>query len=153
MPAALLRKEGITYIEHFYILLMCIQIWHPCGFANMIVYPERELSPEGVALGWQCSRGVDYHVGKPTGMSYLFLLYQTTPLTPGHLKSMTSCNLQTHLGSAISKQQVNRANHAGMSYLFYHTEPRMISTGLWFYFFFSKLRHLLFSLSLFSTLK
>ena len=43
--------------------------------------------------------------------------------------------LQTHLGSAISKQQVYGANHAGMSYLFYRIELRIISTGLRFYFF------------------
>ena len=51
------------------------------------------------------------------------------------IKSMTSWNLQTHLGSAISKQQVYRAEHAGISYLFYHTKPRMISTWLRFCYF------------------
>ena len=73
--------------------------------------------------------------GKYTRYTVFVLLYRTTPLTPGHLKSMTSWNLQTHLGSAISKQQVYRADHAGISYLFYHTKPRMISTWLRFYYF------------------
>ena len=58
------------------------QIWHPCGFANMIVYPSWALSPSGYALGWQCSLGVDNHVGKPTGMSYLYNVYLLLRLTP-----------------------------------------------------------------------
>ena len=80
-----------------------IQIWHPCGVANMVVYPEWALSPEGVARGWQCSRGVDYHVSNPAGMSYLFYYTEQhpppppPPLTPGHPKSMTSWNLQNSL--------------------------------------------------------
>ena len=78
-----------------------IQIWHPCGVANMVVYPEWALSPSGYALGWQCSRGVDYHVSNPAGMSHLFYYteqHPPPPLTPGHPKSMTSWNLQNSLG-------------------------------------------------------
>ena len=54
------------------------QIWHLCGVANMIVYPSWSLSPSGYALGWQCSLGVDNHVGNPTEMSYLYN-YNTVP--------------------------------------------------------------------------
>ena len=74
-----------------------IQIWHPCGVANMIVYPSWAVSPSGYALGWQCSRGVDNHVGNPTGMSYLFYYTEHPPPTLGHPKSMTSWNLQNSL--------------------------------------------------------
>ena len=102
----------------------------------MFVYPEWALSPEGVARGWQCSRGVDYHVSNPVGMSHLFYYTEKHPLTPGHPKSLTS--YKTHLGSVISEQHVYRADHVGIyyMYLFYPswTVPT-ISTGLRFYFF------------------
>ena len=75
-----------------------IQIWHPCGVANMIVYPSWALSPLGYACGWQCSLGVDNHVGNPTGMSYFFYYTKQPPLTPGHPKPKTSWNLQNSLG-------------------------------------------------------
>ena len=48
------------------------QIWHPCRVANMIIYPSWALSPSGYALVWPYSRGVDNHVGNPTGISYLY---------------------------------------------------------------------------------
>ena len=90
-----------------------IQIWHPCGVANMVVYPEWALSPEGVARGWQCSRGVDYHVSNPAGMSHLFYYTeQHPPLTPGH-------KLQNSLGrSVILEQHVYRADHVGIYYMY-----------------------------------
>ena len=50
------------------------QMWHPCGVANMVVYPSWALSPSGYALGWQCSLGVDNHVSNPAGMSYLYII-------------------------------------------------------------------------------
>ena len=96
-----------------------IQIWHPCGVANMVVYPEWALSPEGVARGWQCSRGVDYHVSNPAGMSHLFYYTETTPptpLIPGHPKPMTS--YKTHFGSVISEQHVYRGDHVGIYYMY-----------------------------------
>ena len=54
------------------------QMWHPCGVANMVVYPSWALSPSGYALGWQCSLGVDNHVSNPAGMSYLYIVNKTS---------------------------------------------------------------------------
>ena len=96
---------------------------------------EWALSPEGVARGWQCSRGVDYHVGNPTEMSYLFYYTEHPSPSPRHPISMTSWNLQNPL------RQCN-VGAAGLpcwpcwDVIFaYHTEQPIISTGLRFYFF------------------
>ena len=125
------------------VYIYIIQIWHRCGVANMIVYPKWALSPLGYALGWQCSQGVDYHVGNPTVMPYLFY-YTEQPPSP--LGTLNLWQVETHLGSAISEQQVYCADHAGMSYLLYHTEQPTISTRLRFYFFLyiETLAHLIF---------
>ena len=93
-----------------------IQIWHPCGVANMVVYPEWALSPEGVARGWQCSRGVDYHVSNPAGMSHLFYYTEQhppppPPSPPGTQNTWQVETYKTHLGSVISEEQVYRADH------------------------------------------
>ena len=96
-----------------------IQIWHPCGVANMVVYPEWALSPEGVARGWQCSRGVDYHVSNPAGMSHLFYYTeQHPPSPPGTQNPVQVETYKTHLGSVISEQQVYRADHVGIYYMY-----------------------------------
>ena len=72
----------------------------------------------------------------PWGCHICFIIPKNTPLTPGHPKSLTS--YKTHLGSVISEQHVDRADHVGIyyMYLFYPswTVPT-ISTGLRFYFF------------------
>ena len=114
----------------------------------MIVYPKWELSPEGVARGWQYSRGVDYHVGNPTWMSYLFY-YTKHPPHPDTQNPWQVETYKTHLGSAIPEQQVYRADHAGMSYSF--IIPNNLSSQLgWDFTFFPKLRH---SHMLFSTIR
>ena len=50
-----------------------------------------------VTRGRQCSRGVDYHVGKPTGMSYLFY-YTEQPPHPRAPKVHDKLKLTNSLG-------------------------------------------------------
>ena len=77
------------------------QMWHPCGVANMVVYPSWALSPSGYALGWQCSLGVDNHVSNPAGMSYL---YNSTTFLHGSLSSKPAHNNWTaHLRQLPAK--------------------------------------------------
>ena len=108
----------------------------------MVVYPEWALSPEGVARGWQCSRGVDYHVSNPAGMSHLFYYTEQhpppPPPPPGTQNPWQVETYKTHLGSVISEQQVYRADHVGIILhvfnLSFLNKPTT-STGLRFYFF------------------
>ena len=99
----------------------------------MIVYPEWALSPEGVARGWQCSR----------------FIIPNTPLTLGTQNPCQVETYKTHLGSEISEQQVYRADHAGMSYLFIIRNNLTSQLG-WDFTLFPKLRH---SHMLFSTIR
>ena len=88
----------------------------------MVVYPEWALSPEGVARGWQCSRGVDYHVSNPAGMSHLFYYTEQHPPPPSSPPRTQNPRqvetYKTHLGSVISEQQVYRADHVGIYYIY-----------------------------------
>ena len=100
----------------------------------MMVYPEWALSPSGYALGWQYSRGVGYHVGNPTGVSYLFYYTEHHPLTPRYPQYMTSWNLQNPLGQCnFGAAGLPRWPCWDVIFM-YHTEQPTISTGLRLYF-------------------
>ena len=49
---------------------------------------------------------------------HICFIIPNTPLTPGTQNPWQVETYKIHLGSAISEQQVYRADHAGISYLF-----------------------------------